>query len=176
MGQLLRDEVAAQTEVGKTVDAILRAGELVSDEVAASVLKARLARPDTAAGYILDGYPRNLSQYKAFSFDTPTRVIVIDLPEEESLKRLGGRLTCTACGKVLSVADGHQAGEACHCGGKFEVRADDTPDAIRRRLAIYRADTEPVIAEYDRQGLVRRVDGVGSVEEVFKRVLANVES
>lgn len=169
MGQLLRDEIASGSDLGAKFDVILKRGDLVSDEDAAEMLKRRLAKPDTQNGYILDGYPRNLSQYEAFDFDTPTHVIVIDVPREESLTRLGGRLTCRGCGKVGAIRDGLKPGDHCACGGEWYQRDDDTPAAISRRLEIYENDTSPVIAKYG--PLVKHIDGVGSVEEVFERIL-----
>lgn len=168
MGQLLRDEIASGSELGEKFDRILRAGELVSDEDAAEMLKRRLARPDTDNGYILDGYPRNLSQYNAFDFDKPTHVLVIEIPRGESLNRLGGRLTCRGCGKVGAMSDGLKPGDACDCGGEWYQRDDDTPEAISRRLEIYENDTAPVITKYD--DLVRHIDGVGTKDEIFDRI------
>ncbi len=170
MGQLCRDAVAAGSEIGREIDAVLKRGELVSDQIAANLLRARLTEPDVAGGYVLDGYPRNISQYDAFTFDTPTHVLVIDIPREESLKRLGGRLTCDRCGKVEATRDGHRPDDACPCGGKFFQRNDDTPEAIGKRLEIYENDTRPVIARYEELGLVHRVDGTGSIEEVVARI------
>lgn len=171
MGQLLRDEIAGGSEIAKKIDVILKRGDLVSDEDAAEVLQARLKQPDTGNGYVLDGYPRNPEQYAAFTFDVPTHVIVIEIPREESLKRLGGRLTCDRCGKVYAMADGAKIGDACECGGKLFQRNDDAPDAINRRLEIYENDTRPVIGEFEKKGLVHRVNGMGSVEEVEQRIL-----
>ncbi|MCR4314127.1 MAG: nucleoside monophosphate kinase [Candidatus Uhrbacteria bacterium] len=170
MGQLIRDEVATGSAYGRKLEEIINVGDLVSDTDAAGLLKLRLERPDTQNGYILDGYPRNLSQYAAFDFDTPTHVIVIDVPRDESLKRVGGRLTCRGCGRVASIKDGIvKSGGACACGGEWYQRDDDTPEAIERRLEIYEKDTSPVIEKYN--GLVKHVDGLGSVEEVFERIL-----
>lgn len=174
MGQLLRDEIVVGSDLGKKVDEILKRGDLVSDEDAATMLERRLEKSDAQHGYIIDGYPRNLSQWKAFDFDTPTHVIVIDVPREESLKRLGGRLTCRACNKVGSTSDGIKPGDRCACGGEWYQRSDDTPDAIARRLEIYENDTQPVIEKYG--ALVKRVDGMGSVEEVAKRINQTVLS
>jgi adenylate kinase len=170
MGQLIRDEVATGSENGKKLEAIINQGILVSDEDAAHLLKLRLQKPDTQNGYILDGYPRNLLQLAAFDFDTPTHVIVIDIPREESLKRLGGRLTCSVCGKVGSVNNGIRIGDFCSCGGKWIQREDDKPEAINRRLEIYENDTAPVIAEYEKKGIVHHVDGIGNQDEVFDRI------
>ncbi|PJE76618.1 adenylate kinase [Candidatus Uhrbacteria bacterium CG10_big_fil_rev_8_21_14_0_10_48_16] len=173
MGQLLRDEIASGSDLGLKFSGILKAGELVSDEDAAEMLKRRLAKSDTQNGYILDGYPRNMSQYEAFNFDIPTHVLVIDVPRAESLKRLGGRLTCRGCGKVASIHDGLKVGDLCPCGSAWYQREDDTPEAITRRLEIYEHDTMPVVENYGK--LVAHVDGLGSIEEVFARLLTALE-
>ena len=175
MGQLIRDEVSTGSEFGKKLEQIINRGELVSDEDAAYLLQQRLEKPDAANGYVLDGYPRNISQHKAFDFDTPTHVIVIDIPEEESLKRLGGRLTCRGCGKVGSIHDGTKVGDTCDgCGGEWYQRDDDTPEAIKRRLQIYRNDTQPVIDKYG--DLVHLVDRVGTIKEASQRILEKIQA
>ncbi len=168
MGQIIRDEIATGSAFGKKLSDIILPGNLISDEDAAHLLKLRLAKPDTARGYILDGYPRNIAQYNQFTFDAPTHMLVIDIPREESLRRLGGRLTCRGCAKVGAMKDGLKPGDRCPCGGEWFQRADDTPEAITRRLEIYQNDTQPVIEKY--AGLVHRVDGVGSVQEVAERI------
>lgn len=174
MGQLLRDEVAAGSDVGRKVKDILESGNLVSDAVAAEVLQARLARPDAADGYVLDGYPRNLEQYAMFTFDEPTHAVVLEVPRDESMKRLGGRLTCDRCGKIFAVSKGAKTGDACGCGGSLAQRTDDTPEAIGRRLDIYEHDTTPMLAKFEERGILRRVDGVGTVEEVQQRMLSAI--
>ncbi len=168
MGQLLRDEIASGSELGQKFEVILKRGDLVSDKDAAQMLQQRLGRDDTNNGYILDGYPRNMEQYRAFDFDTPTDVIVIEISREESLKRLGGRLTCRGCGKVASVSNTLKPGDLCECGGLWYQRDDDTPEAIGRRLTIYEQDTSPVITQYGDS--VRKIDGAGSIEEVEQRI------
>ena len=170
MGQLLRDEIATESDLGKKFREIVTRGDLVSDEDAAEMLKRRLEKPDTHNGYILDGYPRNPQQYAAFNFDTPTHVLVIEIPKDETMKRLGGRLTCDKCGKVDSMKNGANIGDACECGGEFIQRADDKPDAIERRLKIYDQDTNPIISEYEKQNIVFRINGVGGIEEVYDRL------
>jgi adenylate kinase len=169
MGQLIRDEVGSGSEAGAKLKEIITKGELISDEDAANLLKRRLEKEDAQNGYVLDGYPRNMSQFAAFNFDTPTHVIVIEIPREESLKRLGGRLTCKACGKIGSMNDGLNPGDACECGDTWTQREDDKPEAITRRLEIYEEDTAPVIEQYKEQ--VTRIDGVGSIEEIFDRIM-----
>lgn len=174
MGQLIRDEISTGSEFGEKLREIIVPGNLVSDEDAAHLLKLRLQKSDVANGYILDGYPRNRGQLSQFTFDTPTHVLVIDIPREESLRRLGGRLTCRGCGKVGAMADGLKVGDRCACGGEWYQRDDDTPSAIERRLEIYEKETSPVIEAYG--DVVRRVDGVGGVEEVAARVRTGLKS
>lgn len=171
MGQLLREEIDAKTEIGLEITSILHVGNLVSDVIAAKLLQKRLQKPDTEEGYILDGFPRNRSQFDAFSFDIPTHVIVISITKEETLKRLRGRLTCLSCGRVSHINQGKKIGDPCVCGGVYAIRNDDTEEAIMRRLAIYYHDTIPIIEEYKKQGLVRSIDGGGSIEEVFECIL-----
>ena len=173
MGQLLRDEVVTGSDFGNKLKNIMKRGDLVSDEDAAHVLKLRLEKADTKKGYILDGYPRNLAQYQAFNFDMPTHVFVIDISREESLKRLGGRLTCDYCGKVSSLSGGLKSGDEDSCGGVWYQREDDTPEAISRRLDIYEHDTAPVIEKY--APYVVRIQGVGSIDTVFHRILETLK-
>lgn len=176
-GQLIREEIASGSEFGQKLKEIILKGELISDVDAAFLLKRRLEQPDTKNGYILDGYPRNMSQFAAFDFDVPTHVMVIEIPRDESLKRLGGRLTCRGCDKVGSTHDGLKPGDPCDCGttrGEWYQREDDTPSAIARRLDIYEQDTAPVISQYEKKGLVKRIDGVGSIDEVFKRIVGSL--
>lgn len=173
MGQLLRDEIATGSDLAEKFTAILKRGDLVSDEDAAEMLKRRLLKSDTRNGYLLDGYPRNISQFNAFNFDSPTHVFVIDVPRDESLKRLGGRLTCRECGKVESLSDSIHVGDPCSCGGEWYQREDDTPDAISRRLEIYENDTSPVIDKYG--DLVEHIDGIGSIDEVFARIISAIK-
>lgn len=146
MGQLLRDVISGGGDFGKRLQNILNAGNLVSDEDALQVLKLRLQKEDAKEGYILDGYPRNLDQLRAFdTIEAPEILLVLTVPREESIARLLKR-------------------------AEIEGRADDTEEVISHRLAIYEEKTKPVIEEYEQRGIVRYVDGVGSIEEVAGRI------
>lgn len=146
MGQLLRDATSRKDALAERIQAIQSKGELVPGNVVAEMLRARLCMADCAGGYILDGFPRNQDQYDSYAkHDKPTAVIVIEVPREVSIERIAHR-------------------------SRTEHRTDDTPEAIRRRLEIYDQDTEPMINHYRSQGLVREVDGVGTVEEVADRI------
>jgi len=146
MGQLIRDVDGQEGPYAEEARKAIETGALVSDEVALELLKARLAKGDAQGGYIIDGYPRNLNQYAVYNeFDTPTAVLLIDVPREESMVRLVKR-------------------------AELEGREDDTPDVIGNRLKIYEEETMPVVGEYQKQGVMKEVSGLGSREEVEARV------
>jgi adenylate kinase len=147
MGQILRDEIASESELGKELAVILNAGNLVSDEMALRMLKGRLSQDDVENGYILDGYPRTKEQYEASKeLEPPTDVLLIDVPREESMERLKKR-------------------------AELEGRVDDTEEVIKHRLDLYEKETEPLLALYEDAGLLKRIDGVGSVEDIHARVM-----
>lgn len=142
MGHLLRETAAGTGRLAEEVRAIQQAGKLVPGELTFRVLAERLAQPDVVDGYILDGMPRNEEQYIEFAkVITPTAVIVINVPREISLTRLLKR-------------------------AQEEHRADDTPETIEQRLRIYENDTKPMLDHYRALGLVREVDGSGTIQEV----------
>ena len=152
-GDLLRATVAAGTPLGLKAKAVMEAGQLVSDAIVLGMLEQRLAQADAQAGFILDGYPRNLAQVQAL---------------DDLLARLGQPLDAVVKLKVPSeVIVGRT-----ELRFKAEGRADDHPDTVRKRLAIYAEQTAPVAEYYARAGTLRIVDGVGSLDEVFARILA----
>lgn len=174
-GDMLRAAVAAGTEVGKKAEAVMAAGELVSDEIVDAILSARLDQPDIGRGFILDGYPRTAAQ--ADSLDrllqdkglTLDYVIELEVDEDALVDRIAGRFSCAVCNtpyhdryklpKVEGVCD--------VCGShQFKRRADDNEEAVRTRMAEYRAKTQPILPHYEAQGIVRRVDGMAPIEEV----------
>ncbi len=176
MGQLIRDEIALGSELGKKFSPIVEEGKLIGDQDAASLLKRRFAFPDAKDGYILDGFPRDRAQAHAFDFDRPSHLIIIHIPHDVSLDRLKGRLTCDKTGKIYSMKDGYKAGDASPAGGILFVRKDDVPEAIERRLQIYQTETFAVIDEYVQTGIpIHHVDGLGTVEEVQKRLVEAIE-
>lgn len=146
MGQLLRDRIAEGDEFAKNIEQILTRGDLVSDKDALMILQERLAKSDAAEGFVLDGYPRNLSQLAASrEVIVPTHVIVLNVSREIAIERLRAR-----------------AGR--------EQRHDDTPEAMNRRLQIYEENTKPMLEEFRSRGVVHDVDGVGTVDEVAERI------
>jgi adenylate kinase len=174
-GDMLRAAVAAGTEVGLKAKAVMAAGELVSDEIVDGILSARLDQPDIVRGFILDGYPRTAVQ--AASLDrlldekglTLDHVIELVVDEEALVDRISGRFSCAVCNtpyhddyKMPAVP-----GICDVCGStQFKRRADDNEEAVRTRLAEYRAKTAPILPHYEAQGIVSRVDGMARMDEV----------
>jgi len=152
-GDVFRANIKDGTPLGRQVKAVIDAGELVSDALTGEVVRDRLAQPDAAEGFLLDGYPRNLAQVRdldaflAESGDALTAVVELNVPREESIARLAQRAT-------------------------EQGRADDTDEAIANRLAIYERETAPILDVYRERGILDEVDGVGSLDEVTERILA----
>jgi adenylate kinase len=179
-GDLLRDAVARGTEYGLKAKAAMDAGQLVSDDIVLGILKDRLAQPDAAGGFILDGFPRNLAQARMLEevlaeLGQPLdAAVLMDLDFDILLKRLTGRRSCTGCGRVYNVhflpppADGR-----CEsCGGELVQRADDREETIGRRLEVYRKETAPLVDYYRELGKLKVVDAEGSFAEVYARLVA----
>ena len=179
-GEMLRNAVRHDTPVGRAVKRVLDEGGLVDDELMVSLVQGRLGEPDARVnGYVLDGFPRTLPQAERFDQLTTMRPIdaVIDLEvgRDVVLRRLSARRTCGGCGAVyVAAGDEPNPWQCGDCGGLVEQRADDTPEAIGRRLDLYDAQTEPLVAYYRERSRLRVVDGVGTPDEVFERLLAAV--
>lgn len=179
-GDRLRAEIAARSELGRAADAFVERGALVPDELMDRLLRACLADVGPDQGLLFDGYPRNPHQAAALDAalaarDRPlTAVLALDLPDEEILHRLGGRRLCTGAGEPWTLhLDDAEAVARCRAeGGTLAQRDDDRPEVIARRLAVYRADTAPLLAHYRAAGLLRPVDASGAPPEVEARALA----
>lgn len=155
-GEIFRVNVAAATELGLEARRYMEAGDYVPDEVTNAMVADRLAQDDAAAGFLLDGYPRTLAQV-----DELDRI----------LSKLG-----TAIDHVVELtADTAQLAARLHNRAKVEGRTDDTEKVIKRRMNVYREETEPLIAVYRKRGLLVQVDGMGSVEDVSKRLIRAIE-
>ena len=177
-GDLLRDAVAAGTEFGKLAQAAMDAGELVSDDIVLGIIRERLAHDDAAKGFILDGFPRNLSQAQALEsvldeINAPLdAVILLDVDPDILMKRLTGRRTCSVTGKLLNIYFSPQSelDECVAAGGELIQRADDNEETIGNRLRVYRQQTEPLIRHYSEAGLLKELDGEGSVDDIYARL------
>ena len=179
-GELFREHVEGQTELGRLAQSYMDRGELVPDEVTIRMVMERLDRPDCADGAILDGFPRTVAQAEALAEAGTVldRVVLVDVPEDELVRRLSGRRTCPSCGAMYHVvsAPPRQPGICDACGATLVQRDDDQEATIRRRLQVYRAQTEPVAAFYRERGVLEVVDGTGTPDEVLQRLLDVVEA
>ncbi|MBI3006984.1 MAG: adenylate kinase [candidate division NC10 bacterium] len=177
-GDILRAAVAAGTPLGREAKAYMDQGALVPDGVVIGIIRERLGAPDCARGYILDGFPRTAAQAEALgetlrALGTPlTAVLSLTVDPEELVRRLSGRRTCGNCGAAyhLETAPPRRAGLCDRCGGALLQREDDREETIRKRLAVYREQTAPLVAYYRGRGLLREVDGRGDIDDVFARV------
>ncbi|MCL2599819.1 MAG: adenylate kinase [Treponema sp.] len=176
-GEILRTAVAAQTPLGIKAKAIMDAGELVDDGTIIELVKERLAQDDAKKGFILDGFPRTIPQAQALAeFCAVDKVVNFDIPDDILLERLGGRQVCRKCNyNFHAIFDKPKVDGVCdHCGGEVYVRKDDMPEAIQKRLAVYHAQTAPLVDFYRQQGLVvdsKAQDKVEDVVEGFKRMM-----
>ena len=183
-GDLLRAAVAADTPLGRQAKAAMDAGQLVSDDIVLAMIKERLAQPDAAKGFILDGFPRNIPQAVALDamlehLSKPLQLaLLIDVDFDVLMQRLTGRRTCESCGQVYNVyTSPSKLEDRCDkCGGNLRHRADDNEEIIGNRLRVYEAQTAPLIEYYRNQDKLRTVQGVGEIEDIFKAVCAVIES
>ena len=181
-GDLLRDAVAKDTDIGRKADVYLRRGELVPDDVMLPLVEQRLGHPDCSEGYVLDGFPRTLAQASGLEEILTRRgevldgAILIDVDPEQILKRLSRRRVCTECNTLYNLdADPPGDNECCNtCGCELVLRDDDTKETVRRRLRIYRSDTFPLVEYYEAEGLLRKVDGMGDIKAVFALILDEI--
>ncbi|MBN1769872.1 MAG: adenylate kinase [Deltaproteobacteria bacterium] len=176
-GDMLRAARKAGTPLGKQADAFMTAGKLVPDEVVVGLVAERLREADCTPGFLLDGFPRTIPQAGALGEELARHgrkigtVVAIEVDDEALVKRLSGRRTCTACNRIWHLAfDPPPSPDRCACGGALLHRDDDKEETIRNRLRVYHEQTSPLIAYYERQGVLRRVDGSGAPDVVRKRV------
>jgi adenylate kinase len=178
-GDILRDEMHQGTALGQAVAAVMDRGELVSDEVMINIITEVLSRPELANGFVLDGFPRTVTQAEALDAlmvgRDPLIVLDIVVPETELVRRLGARMICEACG--------HNADErettpgVCHfCGGKLTQRADDNAMVVLERFKVYQVATKPLVDFYRERPTFRSIDGAQSKDRVAADLVAAVEA
>ncbi len=184
-GDMLRGAVREGTELGRAAKSHMDSGALVPDELIIDVLLARLESEDARDGFILDGFPRTPAQAEALTAALQRRrrrvtaALLIEVPDEEVVRRLSGRRVCVKCGRVYHVEFDPPKHEG-HCdvdGSRLEQRDDDRPETIRNRLAVYHEQTAPVADFYERRGLLRRIDGsreAGDVHDHIRAIIATL--
>ncbi|MEV7865105.1 adenylate kinase [Streptomyces sp. NPDC088124] len=183
-GDLFRANISQGTALGKQAKAYMDAGNLVPDEVTIAMAQDRMAQPDAENGFLLDGFPRNVSQAKsldkALTADGVRLDAVLDLevPEDEVVKRIAGRRICrndSAHVFHVTYSPPEQEGVCDVCGGELYQRDDDSEETVRTRLEVYHTQTEPIIDHYRAQDLVVTISALGKVTEVTERAMAALE-
>jgi len=182
-GDILRAEVAEGTELGRKAGEYMKSGKLVPDEVIVGMITGRVAEGDARDGFLLDGFPRNEAQAEALDgalgeLDRHlTATLLIEVPDEDIVRRLAGRRVCVKNAAHIYHVDFDPPKHEGVCdqdGSRLEQREDDREDVIRTRLQVYHDQTEPLIAYYDRAGTLRRFDGLRSPDEVHAHIRATV--
>ncbi len=182
-GDIFRAALREGTEMGLKAKGYMDKGQLVPDEIVVGVVTERLKKPDCQKGFLLDGFPRNVHQAEALDKVTEKMdikldgVINVDVPDEELVERLTGRRMCKGCGasfhvkfkppKVRNVCDS--------CGGELYQRDDDTVETAKDRLEVYHSQTSPLIAHYDKQGILLNINGNQDMENVFSEVTKELD-
>ena len=183
-GDILRTAVREERPLGLEAKGFMDRGELVPDRVVIGIIAERLKEEDATAGFILDGFPRTIPQAEALQeildelgrqIDT---VLSIEIEEERLVARLTGRRMCKGCGESFHLVFNPPArdGVCDRCGGELYQRDDDREKTIRQRLAIYREQTEPLIAYYEKQGILKRIKGDDSKDQIFSRIVGAVDN
>ena len=176
-GDLFRQNLREKTPLGLRASQYMSEGLLVPDEVTIDIVLNQVLSLDSQNGFILDGFPRNQHQGEVLEEALEIRsrpldrVVYIDVPEPELVRRLGGRYICQECQAPHNVEPGNTPGKCARCGNKLCQRDDDQPEAVRKRIEVYRNETMPVLEFYRQRGLLTEVAGVGTVEMVYKGVL-----
>jgi adenylate kinase len=183
-GDLFRENLGRSTPLGLKAKGFMEKGELVPDGLVIEMLESRVAQPDCAGGYLLDGFPRTLPQAEALgvslaaagrrSGKAPLLVVVdIAVPDALIVRRASGRLVCGGCGHIQHTEfdPPRVAGRCDRCGAALQSRADDQPAVVTKRLEVYHRQTAPLVQHYRGAGQLETIDGQGTPEEVFERLL-----
>ena len=176
-GDILREAIAQKTRLGQAAQADVKSGRLVADETVLGLIETRLGLTDAKNGFILDGFPRTVAQadgLKRILGDRKIdRVVNLVVPADMLVQRLEARWTCPSCGAIYNMKTSPKpakAGVCDRCGHELKQREDDRPEAVRTRLKVYEEQTAPLVAYYDREGMLRNVDASGTPEEVYAAI------
>lgn len=177
-GDMLRAALKEGTPLGLEAKKYMDAGGLVPDSVVIGLVKERIQKPDAKGGYMLDGFPRTVAQAQELDKilgamgQKIDHVVSVEVPNSELLRRLTGRRTCRACGAGFHVMfdPPKKEGVCDKCGGELYQRSDDNEATVRSRLETYEAQTKPLIEYYQKQGKLRRIDGVGKMDDILQRI------
>ena len=178
-GDIFRSNIKNGTELGKKAKSYMDQGLLVPDELTCDLVVDRIAKEDCANGFILDGFPRTIPQAHALDEALSKMgtamdyAINVDVPDENIVTRMGGRRACTGCGATYHIVYNapKKEGVCDVCGEKLIIRDDDQPSTVQKRLDVYHEMTQPLIDYYEKQGIVRTVDGTQKMETVFEDIV-----
>jgi len=182
-GDLLRLAVRNKTPLGVQARRYMDQGTLVPDDLVVKLIEERLAAPDAAKGFILDGFPRTLAQAETLremlerNHQAIDGVLALMVPDQDIIKRISGRRTCKNCGAMYhTIFDPPRNVNLCNkCNGELYQREDDAEDTVKMRLEVYDTQTRPLLNYYHDRGLLTRIDGVGSLDDVHRRITAAME-
>ncbi len=177
-GDMFRSTISKNTDLGTLAKSYIDKGKLVPDDVVLVMVNERLREDDTAGGYIFDGFPRTVPQAESLNRllkelgQSINHVITLEGDNATLVERLSSRRTCLACGKIINlIFSPPKLSDQCDdCGGELLQRNDDKPEVIQKRLDVYEEQTEPLVNYFEGEGLLRRVDGVGSIHDVGERI------
>lgn len=175
-GDIFRDNIKRRTEIGLKIKSIIDVGNLCPDDLTIEIVRSRLSEPDCKNGYLLDGFPRNITQ--AISLEekhAPDKVIELVVPLEKIEKRITGRRSCSKCKGSFHIDFIGDRKDCPDCGGELYVREDDNPTAVKERLTIYKNQTAPLIDYYAKQGKLLPVNADCPIEEVFANIIKVVK-
>lgn len=179
-GEILRESVKQGTALGLQAKGFMESGKLVPDDVVIGLAREKLTSPECSRGYILDGFPRTVAQAEALDrmfqeTGSPglDHVVSFDVPNDQIIRRLSGRRSCPTCQTVYHIDHDPPKleGRCDKCGGALVQRVDDKPETVESRLRVFDQQTSPLVAYYQKRGLLRRVDSTGDINEVYRRLL-----
>lgn len=178
-GDALRAVIRSGSERGEQVKALMDEGKFVPDEIVTEIIRDRVASPDCANGFILDGFPRNLAQAEELvgMGIRVNKALLINVPDDVLVDRVQGRVVCDKCGTSYNLKNNPPAAEGVcdKCGGRLEARKDDRPETVRARLKVYHDLTDPVVEFYRNRGVLSEIDGTASIDEATAEILKILE-
>ena len=177
-GNIIREEIAAGSELGAAAQQAINEGKLLADEIVIEIIRTRLAKPDCAGGFILDGFPRTIAQAEGLCGMgiVIDKVIDIEVADDVLIKRMSGRRVCLKCGATYHLENNPSpAGDRCGvCGEPLSVREDDREEVVRERVEVFHRQTEPLQAYYRDKGILFPVDGSASIGEIASEIVGIV--
>jgi adenylate kinase len=179
MGKIMRSIAESDNKYAAEINNLMTKGELVPDDLVRVIAWDYISKHDKETGFLFDGYPRSVPQYEYLKEmllqygKKLDRVIYLDIPEEETIKRLSSRRTCEKCGKIYNlITNPPSTPDKCEeCGGKLEQREDDSPEAIKERLKLFQEKTIPVLKDAEEDGILVKINGVGKIEDIHKEIV-----